>query len=243
MTQVQLERPPVIETRDLHKIYHLGSVDVAAVNGVSIRVDRGEFAAIMGHSGSGKSTFMNLIGCLDRPTSGTYLLEGEDVSNMTSDQLADIRNRRLGFVFQGFNLLPRTTAIENVELPMLYSGVPDEERKSRALEALTMVGLGDRADHGPSELSGGQQQRVAIARALVNNPSLILADEPTGNLDTHSSQDILGVFRRLNEERGITIVMVTHEPDVAAWTRRTIMFRDGVVIEDRPSSAPAQVTA
>jgi len=232
---------PVIDARDLHKVYHLGEMDVAALNGVSVRVERGEFVAIMGASGSGKSTFMNLIGCLDRPTSGDYFLEGENVSRMTSDQLAAIRNRRLGFVFQGFNLLSRTSALENVELPLLYSGVNSEERRERARTALEMVGLADRADHNPNELSGGQQQRVAIARALVNNPSLVLADEPTGNLDSRSTKDILAVFKELNDKRGITIVMVTHEPDVAAWTRRTVVFRDGLVIEDRPSAAPTQV--
>jgi putative ABC transport system ATP-binding protein len=232
---------PVIDVRDLHKIYHLGAVDVAAVNGVTLRVNRGEFVAIMGHSGSGKSTFMNLIGCLDRPTSGEYYLEGENVSRMSSDQLAAIRNLRLGFVFQGFNLLARTTALENVELPLLYAGVSTEEREARGRKALEMVGLADRADHNPSELSGGQQQRVAIARALVNDPSLVLADEPTGNLDSRSTNDILSVFRELNDKSGITIVMVTHEPDVASWTRRTVMFRDGLVIEDRPSAAPSKV--
>ncbi len=234
---------PVIDVRDLHKLYHVGAMDVAAVNGVTLRVERGEFVAIMGASGSGKSTFMNLIGCLDRPTSGEYYLEGENVSRMSSDQLAAIRNKRLGFVFQGFNLLARTTALENIELPLLYAGVPGEERQARARQALEMVGLADRADHNPSELSGGQQQRVAIARALVNDPALILADEPTGNLDSRSTKEILSVFRTLNDDRGITIVMVTHEPDVATWTRRTVLFRDGLVIEDGATLAHSQVTA
>jgi putative ABC transport system ATP-binding protein len=230
---------PVIQVRDLRKIYHLGAVDVAALNGVTLRIDRGEFVAIMGHSGSGKSTFMNLIGCLDRPTSGEYLLEGEAVANMSNDQLAAIRNARIGFVFQGFNLLARTSALENVELPMLYAGVSNEDRRKRAVAALEMVGLGDRLDHGPTELSGGQQQRVAIARALVNEPSLILADEPTGNLDSRSSEEILAVFQRLNTEHGITVVIVTHEPDVAQWTRRIVMFRDGVIVSD---GSPASLT-
>jgi putative ABC transport system ATP-binding protein len=234
---------PVIDVRDLRKVYHLGKVDVAAVNGVTLRIERGEFAAIMGHSGSGKSTFMNLIGCLDRPTSGEYFLEGEDVSQMSGDQLAAVRNARIGFVFQGFNLLTRTSALENVELPMLYAGVSTPDRKRRAAAARAMVGLGDRVDHNPNELSGGQQQRVAIARALVNEPSLILADEPTGNLDSRSSEEILGVFQSLNKEHGITIVMVTHEPDVAAWTHRTVFFRDGVVVDDRLTEQRSKVTA
>ena len=225
------ERPPVIETRDLHKIYHLGAVDVAAVNGVTIRVDHGEFVAIMGHSGSGKSTFMNLIGCLDRPTSGTYLLEGEDVSRMSSDQLAEIRNRRIGFVFLVFYLLARTSGIVIVVLPMLFSFSSDEERRRRALEALTLVGLAERADHAPSELSGGQQQRVAIARALVNNPSVILADEPTGNLDTQNSEIVLSMLRQLNKELGQTIIMITHNPEAAAYSDRVVHMRDGVVVD------------
>ena len=235
--------PPVIDVRDLRKVYHLGSVDVTALNGVTLRIDRGEFVAIMGHSGSGKSTFMNLIGCLDRPTSGEYLLEGRAVANMSSDQLAAIRNARIGFVFQGFNLLARTSALENVELPMLYAGHSTEERRRRATAALEMVGLGDRLNHNPSELSGGQQQRVAIARALVNNPSLILADEPTGNLDTRSSEEILAVFRGLNVEHGITVVLVTHEPDVAQWTRRIVTFRDGFITSDGPPAVRAKVPA
>jgi putative ABC transport system ATP-binding protein len=234
---------PVIDVRNLRKIYHLGKVDVAAVNGVTLRIERGEFTAIMGHSGSGKSTFMNLIGCLDRPTSGEYFLEGEDVAQMSGDQLAAVRNARIGFVFQGFNLLTRTSALENVELPMLYAGVSTPDRKRRAAAALEMVGLGDRVDHNPNELSGGQQQRVAIARALVNDPSLILADEPTGNLDSRSSEELLGVFQSLNKDHGITIVMVTHEPDVAEWTRRTVFFRDGVVVDDRLTEQRPKVTA
>ncbi len=234
---------PVIDVRDLRKIYHVGSVDVIAVDGVTLQVDHGEFLAIMGHSGSGKSTFMNLIGCLDRPTSGEYFLEGENVSQMGTDQLAAVRNKRIGFVFQGFNLLARTTALENVELPMLYAGVSPEERDRRARTALEMVGLSERADHTPSELSGGQQQRVAIARALVNDPSIILADEPTGNLDTRSSEDIMRVFQSLNQEHGITVLIVTHEPDIANWTRRIITFRDGRVVEDHVAQPKAQVPA
>jgi putative ABC transport system ATP-binding protein len=238
-----MDPTPVIDVRNLRKIYHLGKVDVAAVNGVTLRIERGEFTAIMGHSGSGKSTFMNLIGCLDRPTSGEYFLEGEDVAQMSGDQLAAVRNARIGFVFQGFNLLTRTSALENVELPMLYAGVSTPDRKRRAAAALEMVGLGDRLDHNPNELSGGQQQRVAIARALVNDPSLILADEPTGNLDSRSSEELLGVFQSLNKEHGITIVMVTHEPDVAEWTQRTVFFRDGVVVDDRLTEQRPKVTA
>ena len=233
----------VIDVRDLRKVYHLGKVDVTAVDGVTLRVERGEFVAIMGHSGSGKSTLMNLIGCLDRPTSGQYFLEGEDVAQMSNNQLAAVRNSRIGFVFQGFNLLARTNALENVELPMLYAGVSTIERKRRAAAALEMVGLGDRLDHNSNELSGGQQQRVAIARALVNDPSLILADEPTGNLDTRSSDEILGVFQTLNRERGITVVMVTHEPDVAAFTRRTVVFRDGKVVDDHLTEQRPKVLA
>ncbi len=231
------ERSPVIETRDLHKIYQLGSVEVHALNGVSVAVDRSEFVAVMGASGSGKSTFMNLIGCLDQPTSGSILLEGQDVATMSRDELAVARNKRIGFVFQGFNLLARTTALENVALPMLYASIPTEERESRAREALVSVGLGERLHHRPTELSGGQQQRVAIARALVNRPSLILADEPTGNLDSASSKEIMQLFRGLNEARGISIVLVTHEADVAAWAKRVITFRDGAIVDDKAVAA------
>ena len=229
----------VIETRDLRKVYHVGSEDVIALDGVSVRVRRGESVAVMGPSGSGKSTFMNLIGCLDQPTSGRYLLEGHDVSRLSGDRLAEMRSRKLGFVFQGFNLLARSSAMENVELPLTYAGVPYEERRERAARALTSVGLGHRVDHLPSELSGGQQQRVAIARALVNDPAVILADEPTGNLDSHSSEEIMRVFRGLNVERGITIVIVTHETDIANWTSRIVTFLDGRVVDDHPVTRSA----
>ena len=234
---------PAIEVRNLHKIYAMGDVEVAALDGVDLRVAAGEFLAVMGPSGSGKSTFMNIIGCLDTPTSGTYLLEGEDVSRLSRDQLAAIRSHKLGFVFQGFNLLTRSSALENVELPLTYAGVETEERHKRAQAALEAVGLGNRVNHIPSELSGGQQQRVAIARALVNNPKMILADEPTGNLDSHSSQEIMAIFRTLNQERHITIVLVTHEPDIATWARRVVVFRDGRVVDDRaPSTLSAETT-
>ena len=221
----------LIQARELVKTYHMGDQTVHALRGVSLDIAAGEFVAIMGASGSGKSTLMNILGCLDRPTTGTYHLAGEAVEGMSNDQLAHIRNRRIGFVFQQFNLLPRTSALENVELPMVYASVRAPERRSRALAALQRVGLGERSGHTPSELSGGQQQRVAIARALVNQPSLILADEPTGALDTQTSNDIMHLLNVLNQQ-GMTVVLVTHEPDIAAWAKRRIVFRDGRVLED-----------
>jgi len=227
----------LIEARDLTKAYSLGGQTVHALRGVSLDIEAGEFVAIMGASGSGKSTLMNILGCLDRPTSGEYRLAGEAVQAMSSDQLASIRNRRIGFVFQQFNLLPRTRALENVELPMVYAAVKAPERRARALAALQQVGLGERIDHTPAELSGGQQQRVAIARALVNQPLLVLADEPTGALDSQTSGDIMRLLAQLNAQ-GITVVLVTHEPDVAAWARRRIVFRDGLIVEDARTEGP-----
>ena len=224
---------PVIQLASLHKIYHTGEVDVHAVRGVSLEILPGEFVAVMGSSGSGKSTLMNMIGCLDRPSDGHYLLDGIDVSTLNRDQRAKIRNDKIGFVFQGFNLLSRTTALENVEMPMLYNHrrVAAGEQKQRAANALALVGLAQRADHKPNQLSGGQQQRVAIARALVNQPSLLLADEPTGNLDSQTSIEIMGVFQKLNDA-GITIVMVTHELDIARYTKRMVILRDGRIVTD-----------
>jgi putative ABC transport system ATP-binding protein len=224
---------PVVHLHEIRKVYQTGEVQVHAVRGITLDIEAGEFVAVMGASGSGKSTLMNLIGCLDRPTSGRYLLDGIDVSALSRNELADVRNRKLGFVFQGFNLLSRTTALENVELPMLYSEprVPTSEMRRRAMEALNIVGLSDRADHYPSQLSGGQQQRVAIARALVNRPQLLLADEPTGNLDSKTSVDVMGVFQRLNEQ-GISIVMVTHELDIAHYCKRNLIVRDGRLVSD-----------
>lgn len=222
---------PLIEARGLTKTYAMGDEAVHALDGVSLDIDAGEFVAIMGASGSGKSTLMNILGCLDRPDSGEYRLAGEAVEALDGDALASVRNRRIGFVFQQFNLLPRTSALENVELPMVYAGVPAAERQARARAALERVGLGQRLGHTPAELSGGQQQRVAIARALVNNPSLILADEPTGALDTQTSEGVMRLLSDLNSQ-GITVVFVTHEHDVAAWARRRLVFRDGRIVED-----------
>jgi putative ABC transport system ATP-binding protein len=231
----------LIEARELTKTYLAGTQPVHALRGVSLSIDEGEFVAIMGASGSGKSTLMNIIGCLDRPTSGQLRLAGDEVEAMPGDELAAIRNRRIGFVFQQFNLLPRTSARDNVELPMIYANVKPAERHERALQALQRVGLGDRAGHTPAELSGGQQQRVAIARALVNRPSLILADEPTGALDSQTSEDIMRLLTELNEQ-GMTIVMVTHETDIAAWAGRRVVFRDGRIVED-VRQAPRRVPA
>jgi putative ABC transport system ATP-binding protein len=235
------EAQPVIRIEGVHKYYDLGETKVHALRGINLEVQPGEFVAIMGSSGSGKSTLMNLLGCLDKPTSGRYLLDGTDVAELDKKALASIRNRKLGFVFQGFNLLSRTTALENVELPTLYARLPKEERLNRARKALEMVGLGERVRHFTSQLSGGQQQRVAIARALVNRPSILLADEPTGNLDSRTSVEIMQIFQELNEQ-GLTIMLVTHEPDIAQFAKRIVVFRDGKIrkderIEKRPRAA------
>jgi len=222
----------LIQLRDIHKVYQMGAVQVHALNGITLNIDKGELVAIMGPSGSGKSTLMNIIGCLDQATSGEYILDGTNVATLDDNQLAMIRNRKIGFVFQVYNLLPRTTALDNVEIPLIYAGA--KNRRQRALEALRAVGLEDRVRHRPSELSGGEQQRVAIARALVNDPDIILADEPTGNLDTKTGLEIVGIFQRLNLERGITVIYVTHAPDIAEFTRRIIRLRDGMLISDEP---------
>jgi ABC-type antimicrobial peptide transport system, ATPase component len=227
----------LIHIEHLTKVYQLGEVDVHALRGVSVNVSKGEFVAIMGASGSGKSTFMNILGCLDKPTKGSYILEGIDVGKLSRDELAMIRNKKIGFVFQGFNLLSRTSALENVELPLFYGPTSNKVRKVKATEALERVGLGDRIHHYPNQLSGGQQQRVAIARSLVNDPSIILADEPTGNLDSRTSVEVMGIFQELNNN-GITIILVTHEPDIAEFAKRHIVFRDGKIRADKVNSKP-----
>jgi putative ABC transport system ATP-binding protein len=228
------EARPVIELDHIHKVYTMGDVEVHALRGVSLTIRQGEFVAIMGASGSGKSTTMNIIGCLDRPTRGTYILDGQDVSELSKDERADIRLQKIGFVFQGFNLLSRTSALENVELPLLYMGIEAETRHQRAMEALASVGLAAREQNHPNQLSGGQQQRVAVARSLVNNPALILADEPTGNLDSRTSVEVMEIFQRLNRERGITLVLVTHEQDIAHYAQRVVVFKDGKIKSDEP---------
>ena len=225
---------PVISVKNITKVYTIGEIEVRALRGVSIDIEKGEFVAVTGPSGSGKSTFMHIAGCLDKPTSGTYLLDGKDVSRLPKDELAKVRNEKIGFVFQGFNLLTRTTALDNVELPLLYMAKTFKapERKKRAMAALEMVSLGNRSHHTPNQLSGGQQQRVAIARALINEPAMILADEPTGNLDTRTSIEVMGIFQRLNQEQGITVLLITHELDIAEYGTRLIRFRDGRVVSD-----------
>ena len=234
----QPEARPVIQLDHIHKTYTMGDVNVHALRGVSLTVNEGEFVAIMGASGSGKSTTMNIIGCLDRPTRGTYILDGQDVSELSKDERADIRCQKIGFVFQGFNLLSRTSALENVELPMLYLGIPTAERDARALEALAAVGLAGREQNHPNQLSGGQQQRVAVARALVNDPALILADEPTGNLDSRTAVEVMEIFQRLNRGRGITLVLVTHEHDIAQYAQRVVVFKDGKIKKDYQIEKP-----
>jgi putative ABC transport system ATP-binding protein len=226
------DAPSVIRLEGIHKTYTMGDVEVHALRGVSLNIRAGEFVAIMGTSGSGKSTLMNIVGCLDRPTRGAYILDGQDVSEMSKDERADIRLQKIGFVFQGFNLLSRTSAQENVELPMLYAGIETDERAHRAQEALSSVGLAGRERNHPNQLSGGQQQRVAIARSLVNNPALILADEPTGALDSRTSVEVMEIFQRLNRERGITLVLVTHERDISEYASRVVVFKDGRIIRD-----------
>ena len=233
LTAELAEARPVFRLEHIHKTYTMGDVEVHALRGVTLTIGEGEFVAIMGASGSGKSTTMNILGCLDRPTKGTYILDGEDVSEMSKDERADIRCQKIGFVFQGFNLLSRTSALENVELPMLYLGVDATQRHQRAMEALAAVGLAGREQNHPNQLSGGQQQRVAVARSLVNHPALILADEPTGNLDSRTSVEVMEIFQRLNREMGITLVLVTHEPDIAEYAKRVIVFKDGKIKSDR----------
>lgn len=230
---------PVIKVEDLWKIYQLGEVQVEALRGVSFEIEEGEFVAIMGPSGSGKSTLMNILGCLDRPTRGRYFLDGQEVSQLNENQLAQVRNKKIGFIFQSFNLLPRLAALQNVELPLIYAGIPSQKRKEQAIKSLEAVGLGDRIHHYPNQLSGGQQQRVAIARALVNDPSIILADEPTGNLDTRSSEEIMHILQELNQE-GKTIVLVTHERDIASHTHRILHFRDGQLVDNETIEQPVE---
>jgi putative ABC transport system ATP-binding protein len=227
----------LISLQNVTKTYHVGEVKVPALRGISLDVAAGDFVTVSGPSGSGKSTCMHILGCLDRPTSGEYVLDGRDVSRLSADELAAVRNRKIGFVFQGFNLLARTSALENVELPLLYDGhkLGAAARRRKATDALTIVGLADRADHHPNQLSGGQQQRVAIARALINGPSILLADEPTGNLDSRTSIEIMGIFQRLNAEQGITIVLITHEPTIAEYGSRLVAFRDGYIVRDEPN--------
>ena len=226
-----MESPEIIVVEEVHKIYRMGDVDVHALRGISLKIKKGEFLSVMGPSGSGKSTFMNIVGCLDKPTTGKYFLEGSDVSSFDKDELAEIRNKKIGFVFQNFNLLQRSTALENVELPLIYNGTPSSTRARRAKEVLALLGLEGREKHYPSQLSGGQQQRVAIARAIINEPSIIQADEPTGNLDTNTSVEIMEVFKMLNKQ-GKTIIMVTHDREIGVYAERVVLFRDGKVLED-----------